>query len=94
MKAVTVKVMRREFEKGKKRIYDFEFGAQVELEVPTKLALFNACKREFGRCAGLIPMGWRFERIERFDDGSQRWVEYHVSVVKGAVPSDGFTLED
>ena len=89
---VEIVVTRREFEPGKKRSHALEFDVQLQIETPSKYNLFINCCRQFGRCAGRIPMGWRFERIERFDDGSRRWVEYHVTVVAGGQPDPGFCL--
>jgi hypothetical protein len=92
MYLVKIAVARREFEKGKDRTYDFEFDAEVNIEVPTKYSLFINCLKQFGRCSKRVPMGWRFERIETFADGSSRWVEYDVQVVAGAQPDPGFHL--
>jgi len=92
MYRVKLEVARREFEKGKERSYDFEFDAEVEIEIPTKYALFMNCLKQFGRCSKRVPMGWRFERIETFDDGSKRWVEYDARVVSGAQRDPGFYL--
>ena len=89
---VELKVMRREFEKGKLRTHAFRFDTQVATDVPSKYNLFINCCRQFGRCARRVPMGWRFERRERFDDGSVRWVEYDVIVVQGAERDPGFKL--
>ena len=92
MYRVKIEVFRREFEKGKMRSHDFEFDTEVITEVPSKHNLFINCCRQFGRCSRRIPMGWRFERREKFDDGSVRWVEYDTRVVEGAQPSPGFSL--
>lgn len=89
---VELKVMRREFEKSKLRTHAFRFDTSVVTDVPSKYNLFINCCRQFGRCTRRIPMGWRFERIEKFDDGSKRWTEYHVTVVAGGQPDPGFSL--
>lgn len=89
---VKLKVLCREFEPGKERTHDLQFDAELVTAVPHKYNLFIQCLRQFGRCAGRIPMGWRFERIEKFDDGSKRWTEYQVLVIEGAQPDSGFHL--
>jgi len=89
---VKLEVLRREYEPGKKRTHDFEFDVETTGDYPNKYNLFIDCVRNFGRCAGKIPMGWKFEKVERFDDGSKRWVEYNVRVVSGGRPSPGFYL--
>lgn len=89
---VKINVMRREFEPGKERTHDFVFDVEVACTIPTKYNLFVNCLRQFGRCAKRIPMGWRFERQEKFADGSVRWVEYEVKVVSGGRPDPGFYL--
>jgi hypothetical protein len=89
---VTVNIKRREFEKGKTRTHDFEGQTSIDCEIPTKYNLFVQCMRQFGRCCGLIPMGWRFERLETFADGSKRWVEYHVRMQGDVEPNYGFHL--
>lgn len=89
---VSVRVMRREYEPGKKRIHHFEFFTEVTGKVGGKYGLFRQCTKEYGRCAGKIPLGWKFEKVELFSDGSKRWVEYRVTVVDGAEPTPGFKL--
>lgn len=89
---ITLEVLRREFEPGKEKSHDFEFLFVHNDTVPNKYNLFVGCLRAFGRCAKRIPMGWIFERKEVFDDGSTRWVEYQVKLIKGAEPVPGFKL--
>lgn len=90
---VELQVLRREFEPGKKRSHDFEFDCSLDVQIPSKYNLFINCCRQFGRCAKRVPMGWRFEHKERFSDGSIRWVEYDVTVTKGATRHPGFFLD-
>lgn len=90
---VVVNVRRWEFEPGKERVHDFEGLTTIECQVPSKYNLFVNCMRNFGRCHGSINMGWRFERIEKFDDGSKRWVEYHVNIGGDVEPVPGFKMK-
>lgn len=91
---VCVEVYERELYKlnGDPVTAEWHYLSQGYLTGPTRLSLFNWCRKQFGRCTGLADMGWTFEKTFVYDDGTKAYVQSWVKIVIGARPPLGFIL--
>ena len=62
------------------------------MEVLDRLDVFLTLLREFGRCSGGIPMGYKFFKNIKYDDGTTGTEYATCTIVKGAKPAAGFVL--
>ena len=93
MPEITVKVDAREFIPGQKKVYNWKEELVLVTTVQSKLSMFRTCLKEFGRCTGVISLGWTFEGRLVADDGSVSWFETKVTIISGATPVPGFILK-
>lgn len=99
VKTIVVSVKAREYIPGTVRTTEYEFCDEIGprgeavIDTSSKMALLNLLRHHFGRCVGRIPLGYRFEGVNRADDGSARYWETEVVIVSGARPVPGFDFE-
>jgi hypothetical protein len=89
---IIAKVEAREFVPQTTRTIVWEEEAVIEYETPTKQALLNKMRSTFGRCTGVIPMGYSFEGVILCDDGTKTWWETRVTLGGDVAPVRGFNL--
>lgn len=66
----------------------------IEANVIDRRNVYYTLMREFGRCYGAIPMGYKFGKREKYADGTVGFLYSTVTIISGASAAKGFQLSD
>ena len=66
----------------------------IEADVVDRRNVYYTLMREFGRCYGAIPMGYKFGQREKYADGTTGFLYSTVTIISGASAAKGFQLTD
>jgi len=86
---VNVSVVR--YVEGLAEFWDIE-EYEIEADVTCRGNTYRTLMKEFGRCYGAIPMGYRFGKRIEYADGTKGFEYATVTIIEGAKNATGFVL--
>jgi hypothetical protein len=90
---IVVNVHLERYVKGISEVFDM-FDYTVEHDVESRRSTYLTLVKEFGRCFGSIPMGYKFGKKIKWDDGTEGFEYSRVTIISGATYAPGFVLKE